>query len=428
MAASFRTKQLATVRAGMDRRRARRRRVPRAGATRRRDAEGADARRGGRGVAREPRRRRRTDREHAPLGRRPDLQGRTDLRDRRIDELTVDDVTATGRRARRERLQARDDQQDARRARDGARPPRRRAEPGPRQAREAAEGAQGRTCRRRSPSTSSGSPRRLPRHHVLPLLIVDECGPRVNELATAQVGDLDEHRKAIRVRWTVEKNDRYRHLELPDDLFDALLATLPPREDRDLEAPLFPDLTDAAAADGDHEGVQGDRDAALLAARPAPPARVAALQAHRLARRGRRATRRLEAGRGRPLRLRAHRLPRGRSRSHGRVRRVGRDRPCRTRAGRKPRRGRFAGRCESSRRHSHPARRARTAWLSQAVCAIRVHRASRCWPRCGPRERANLGPDRRRIASWPDRPSSTSSGASPPRSTRTARARATRRR
>ncbi|HEY3205751.1 MAG TPA: site-specific integrase [Gaiellaceae bacterium] len=85
----------------------------------------------------------------------------------------------------------------------------------------------------------------VPRHHVLPLLIVDECGPRVNELATAQVGDLDEHRKAIRVRWTVEKNDRYRHLELPDDLFAALLATLPSREDRDLEAPLFPDLTDA---------------------------------------------------------------------------------------------------------------------------------------------------------------------------------------
>jgi integrase len=86
---------------------------------------------------------------------------------------------------------------------------------------------------------------RLPRHHVLPLLIVDECGPRVNELATAQVGDLDEHRKAIRVRWTVEKNDRYRHLELPDDLFDALVATLPPREDRDLDAALFPGLTDA---------------------------------------------------------------------------------------------------------------------------------------------------------------------------------------
>jgi integrase len=85
----------------------------------------------------------------------------------------------------------------------------------------------------------------IPRHHVLPLLIVDACGPRVGELATAEVGDVDEHRRAIRVRSEVEKNDRYRHLDLPDDLFDALLATLPPREDRDLEAPLFPNLTDA---------------------------------------------------------------------------------------------------------------------------------------------------------------------------------------
>jgi integrase len=85
----------------------------------------------------------------------------------------------------------------------------------------------------------------LPRHHVLPLLVIDQCGPRVNELATAQVGDLDEHRRAIRVRSENEKNERYRLLELPDDLFDALLATLPRREDRNLDAPLFPDLTDA---------------------------------------------------------------------------------------------------------------------------------------------------------------------------------------
>jgi integrase len=86
---------------------------------------------------------------------------------------------------------------------------------------------------------------RVPRQYVLPILVVDECGPRVRELETAQVGDLDEHRRAIRVRWTFEKNDRYRHLDLPDDLFQALVATLPPREDRDLEAPLFPGLTDA---------------------------------------------------------------------------------------------------------------------------------------------------------------------------------------
>jgi hypothetical protein len=100
----------------------------------------------------------------------------------------------------------------------------------------------------------------------------------VNELATAEVGDLDEHRKAIRVRWTVEKNDRYRHLELPDDLFAAVLATLPPREDRQLDAPL-PGADRRPAADGDLEGVQGDRDAALLTARPPPP--PFALQAHR---------------------------------------------------------------------------------------------------------------------------------------------------
>lgn len=81
--------------------------------------------------------------------------------------------------------------------------------------------------------------------YVLPTLILDECGPRVSELETALVGDLDEDRKAIRVRWTVEKNDRYRRLELPDHLFNALLATLPAREDRDLDAELFPGVTDA---------------------------------------------------------------------------------------------------------------------------------------------------------------------------------------
>jgi hypothetical protein len=41
--------------------------------------------------------------------------------------------------------------------------------------------------------------------YVLPLLVIDDCGPRVRELETAQVGDVDEHRRAIRIRWTVEK-------------------------------------------------------------------------------------------------------------------------------------------------------------------------------------------------------------------------------
>jgi integrase len=86
----------------------------------------------------------------------------------------------------------------------------------------------------------------LPSHHVLPFLTVDACGPRVSEIETAQVGDLDEDRQAIRVRWTFEKNERYRHLHLPSALFEAIVASLPPREDRDLDAPLFPVFNDAA--------------------------------------------------------------------------------------------------------------------------------------------------------------------------------------
>ena len=63
---------------------------------------------------------------------------------------------------------------------------------------------------------------------VLPLLVLDECEPGVSELESAVVGDLDEERRAIRVRPDAEKNERYRYLQLPDDLFAALLATLPP--------------------------------------------------------------------------------------------------------------------------------------------------------------------------------------------------------
>jgi integrase len=163
----------------------------------------------------------------------------------------------------------------------------------------------------------------LPRTYVLPLLLLDECGPRVRELETAEVGDLDEHRRGIRLRWTFEKNERYRLLELPDDLYAALLATLPPREDRDLEAPLFPELTNARlrtaitrackATGTPHFSPHGLRR------------RRGSL--HRLARRSGGAPRRLKAGRGRPLRLRAHRLPRGRphdrARPHRRLNRPG---------------------------------------------------------------------------------------------------------
>ena len=68
--------------------------------------------------------------------------------------------------------------------------------------------------------------------YVLPLLVIDECGcgPCVTELATAEVGDVDEHRSAIRVRWTVEKNERYRHLPAERELrIDAFLVGNEPK-------------------------------------------------------------------------------------------------------------------------------------------------------------------------------------------------------
>jgi integrase len=122
-------------------------------------------------------------------------------------------------------------------------------------------------CRRALASASSAS-RRLFRHsrdaslwhsaeHVervlrlvarpyrLSLAILDVAGARVNELVSATAGDLDEERLAIRVRPEAEKNERYRYLHLPEELFGTLLEALPPREDRDEGGPLFPGLTDA---------------------------------------------------------------------------------------------------------------------------------------------------------------------------------------
>ena len=108
------------------------------------------------------------------------------------------------------------------------------------------------------------------------------------------------------MRWTVEKNERYDTSSSPTTR-STHPRGLPPREDRELEAPLFPGFTDARLRTAITRRA-GDRDAALLAARAAPAPRIALLQAHRLARRGRRTAWRLQARRGRPLPLRAHRL------------------------------------------------------------------------------------------------------------------------
>jgi integrase len=58
-------------------------------------------------------------------------------------------------------------------------------------------------------------------------------------LEQARVGDLDEHRQAFLARASVAKNKKPMWVGLHDVLFEAILAKLPAREDRDLDAQMF---------------------------------------------------------------------------------------------------------------------------------------------------------------------------------------------
>jgi integrase len=80
----------------------------------------------------------------------------------------------------------------------------------------------------------------LPRQHLLPYLMIDWTALRIGALEEAKIRDLDEHRQAFLARASVAKNERPVWLALHDVLYEAVLADLPPREDRDLDAPLFP--------------------------------------------------------------------------------------------------------------------------------------------------------------------------------------------
>jgi integrase len=75
------------------------------------------------------------------------------------------------------------------------------------------------------------------------LVVLDATGCRVGELEAARVGDLDESQRAWLVRAAVSKTRRPRWVTLPDDLGAALLGRLPPRDDRDPNAPLFGEAT-----------------------------------------------------------------------------------------------------------------------------------------------------------------------------------------
>jgi integrase len=86
---------------------------------------------------------------------------------------------------------------------------------------------------------------RMPRRDALAVLVLDATGMRVGELEEKglRCGDLDEPNTRWRVRRAVEKGRRGRWVSLPSDLFTAVVATLPPREDRSSARPVFPGLT-----------------------------------------------------------------------------------------------------------------------------------------------------------------------------------------
>jgi integrase len=85
----------------------------------------------------------------------------------------------------------------------------------------------------------------MPRRYALALLVLDATGMRVGELEEKglRCGDLDEPNSRWRIRRAVEKGRRGRWVSLPPELFAAVLATLPPREDRERDRPVFPGLT-----------------------------------------------------------------------------------------------------------------------------------------------------------------------------------------
>jgi integrase len=85
----------------------------------------------------------------------------------------------------------------------------------------------------------------MPRMYALAVLVLDATGMRIGELEEKGLccGDVDEPNVRWRIRRAVEKGRRGRWVSLPPDLFAAVVATLPPREDRVADRPVFPGLT-----------------------------------------------------------------------------------------------------------------------------------------------------------------------------------------
>jgi integrase len=82
--------------------------------------------------------------------------------------------------------------------------------------------------------------RLLARPYRLPLLWLDWSGARVGSIDALCIGDYDEPARRVRLRASTTKTRSALWVEIPDVLAKALVASMPPREDRDGDARLFP--------------------------------------------------------------------------------------------------------------------------------------------------------------------------------------------
>ena len=81
--------------------------------------------------------------------------------------------------------------------------------------------------------------RLIPSRHRLPLLWLDWSGARVSSVDLTRVGDYDEPRRRLRLRAATTKTRQALWVDLHPALADAVELAIGPREDRDPDARLF---------------------------------------------------------------------------------------------------------------------------------------------------------------------------------------------
>ena len=126
----------------------------------------------------------------------------------------------------------------------------------------------------------------------LPLIALDQTGQRVSELTSLRWGDLDEQEGRWRVTAANAKTRAARWVPVPERVFQAV-CDLVPREDRDLEARVFGDLTDARLRTAIGRACRATGTAAVLAARRSASSRQLVAHGQRPRHSGRRVARSL---------------------------------------------------------------------------------------------------------------------------------------